>query len=80
MPSALLCGRHFFEKNQNFSNKCNIFKILPSLWTEGDEPKKIMEDTQMFSWGLGLASSILNICHESKAEAIVDVVNEFLPF
>ena len=34
----------------------------------------------MFSWGLGLASSILDICHESKAEAIVDVVNEFLPF
>jgi hypothetical protein len=34
----------------------------------------------MFSWGLGLASDILGICHEGKAQAIVDAVNGFIPF
>ena len=70
-----------------FSKKIKIFQISAifpnSFRLYGQRvmsPKKIMEDIQMFSWGLGLASNILDICHEGKAEAIVNVVNDFLPF
>ena len=29
--------------------------------------------------GLGLASEILGVCHEAKAQAIVDVISDALP-
>ena len=29
--------------------------------------------------GLGLASEILSVCHEAKAQAIVDVISDALP-
>ena len=31
----------------------------------------------MFPWGLGLASSILNVCGELKAQSIVDAIGSF---
>lgn len=30
---------------------------------------------KLVSLGLGLASDILGVCHEGKAQAIVDVIN-----
>lgn len=30
-------------------------------------------------WGLGLASDILGVCHEYKAQAIVDTVQSYIP-
>ncbi len=29
--------------------------------------------------GLGLASEILGVCHEAKAQAIIDVISDALP-
>ena len=37
-----------------------------------------MEDIHMFSWGLNIASGVLDICGEGKAKWIVDTVNKFV--
>ena len=29
--------------------------------------------------GLGIASEILGVCHEAKAQAIIDVISDALP-
>ena len=33
----------------------------------------------MIHIGLGIASAILGVCHEAKAQAIVDVISNALP-
>ena len=33
----------------------------------------------LVSWGLSLASDILGVCHEHKAQAIVDAINSYIP-
>lgn len=33
----------------------------------------------LVSLGLGLASDILGVCHEHKAQAIVEAINSYIP-
>jgi len=66
------------QKLQKKSPVCNILIFCASLQTEGNKPKKIMEDIHMFSWGLNIASGVLDICGEGKAKWIVDTVNKFV--
>ena len=80
VAGIIMRAAFFSNKIKNFQINAIFAKSFRLYGQRVMSPKIIMEDTQMFSWGLNLASSILEICHEGKAEAIVNVVNDYIPF